>query len=179
MSSRVSGFYRPSSKERLDHLRKFAKLSDEEVRLLSSSGALRVELADRMIENVIGVTPVPLGISTGFIVNGKEHMVPMATEQKSVISMTTRGAELTGATGGFKAKSTGSTMIGQIQLTKVKDFENARQDIPANKDKILREASTQSGTCQNDRFASQSIEVVKSLSFLKTVLRGSLLVPRI
>ena len=179
MPLRVSGFYKLTLKERLNYLKKFATLSDEEVKLLLSSGALRVELADRMIENVTGVTPIPLGIDTGFIVNDKEYLVPMATEQRFIISMTTGGAELTGATGGFKAKSTGSTMIGQIQLTKVKDFENARQDIPANKDKILREANTQSGTCQNDRFASQSIEVVKSLSFLKTVLRGSSLVPRI
>ena len=146
MSSRVSGFYKLSSKERLDHLKKFAKLSDEEVRLLSSCGALRVELADRMIENVIGVTPIPLGIATGFIVNGKEHLVPMATEQKSVISMTTRGAELTRATGGFKAKSTASIMIGQIQLTKVKDLKRAKQKLLASREKILQEANAQSRT---------------------------------
>lgn len=90
MPLRVSGFHKLTLKERLDYLKKFAKLSDEEVRLLLSSGALRVELADRMIENVTGVTPIPLGIATGFIVNDKEYLVPMATEQRSIMSMATR-----------------------------------------------------------------------------------------
>ena len=130
----------------MNYLKKFAKLSEEEVKLLLSSGALGLDLADRIIENVIGVMPVPFGVATGFIVNDKEYLVPMATEMRGIISMATRGAELTRATGGFKAKSTGSTMIGQIQLTKVKDLEKAKQRILDNKEEILREANTQSRT---------------------------------
>ena len=123
MTSRISGFCKLSIKERLNYLRRFAKLSEEEIRLLLSSGALGLELADRIIENAIGVLPTPLGIAPGFIVNGKEYLVPMATEQRSIISMATRGAEWTQATGGFKASSTSSTMIGQIQLVKVQDLK--------------------------------------------------------
>ena len=60
--------------------------------------------------------------------------------------MTIRGAELTQDTGGFKAKTSGSRMIGQIQVMKVKDFENAKHRILANVDKILQKANTQSRT---------------------------------
>jgi len=130
----------------VNYLKKFWKLSEEEVKLLSSSGALRLDLADKMIENVVGVIPIPFGIASGFIVNDKEYFVPMATEMRGIISMVTRGAELTQSTGGFKATSTGSTMIGQIQLTKIQDFEKAKQEIMANKEKILQEANPQSRT---------------------------------
>jgi hydroxymethylglutaryl-CoA reductase len=146
MTSRIK-FYKLSPKERLEYLKKIANLSEEEVKLLSSSSeTFGLELADRMIENVIGFMPIPMGIATGFIVNGKEYIVPMATEQRSIISMATKGAELTQAMGGFKANSTGSTMIGQIQVVKVKDFERAKQKILASKEEILQEANTQSGT---------------------------------
>jgi hydroxymethylglutaryl-CoA reductase len=132
--------------ERLDYLRKFANLSEEDVKLLSSSGALELKSADRMIENVIGVIAIPLGIAVGFVVNDKEYLVPMATEQESIIPMVTRGAELTLETGGFRASSMGSTMAGQIQLVRVPDPEGAKQRILANKEKILQEANAQSKT---------------------------------
>jgi len=131
--------------DRLDYLRKFAKLSEEDVKLLSSC-TLELKLADRMIENVIGVISIPLGIATGFIVNDREYLVPMATEQESIISMTTRGAELTLVSGGFRASNTGSTMVGQIQLMRAYDPERARKRILANKEKILKDANAQSRT---------------------------------
>lgn len=146
MASRISGFHRLSPRERLDYLKRFARLSEEEANLLLSTGALELEMADRMIENVIGLMPIPLGIATGFVVNGKEYLVLMATEQRSIIWMATRGAEWTSATDGFKASSTGSTMIGQIQVTKAQNPEKAKQRILANKGKILRKANTQSRT---------------------------------
>jgi hydroxymethylglutaryl-CoA reductase len=70
----------------------------------------------------------------------------MATEQRSVIAMAERGASLVRGSGGFKAESTGSTMIGQIQLMRVQDFEGARMNILAHKEEILGLANTQSRT---------------------------------
>jgi len=45
-----------------------------------------LELADNMIENCIGIIPMPLGLGTGFRVNGKNFIVPMAIEEPSVIA---------------------------------------------------------------------------------------------
>jgi len=124
-ASRVSGFYKLSPEERMDYVKNFAGLSDKEVELLKSAGALRLDQADRMIENVIGTMPIPLGIAVNFLVNGKEYMGTMATEQPSIIAVASKGAEWARATGGFKAISMGSIMIGQVQLTGVKDPEKA------------------------------------------------------
>ena len=146
MTSRIPRFYKLSPKERLDYLKKFAGLSEEEAKLLSSSGALRLDLADRMTENVVGFMPVPFGIATGFIVNGIEYLVPMATEMRGTISMATKGAELARATGGFKSNSTDPIMIGQIQLAKVQDSEKAEQNLLTNRERIIQEANTQSRT---------------------------------
>ena len=51
-----------------------------------SEGGLSVTLADYMIENCIGIMPLPLGLGVGFKVNHKGYMVPMAVEEPSVIA---------------------------------------------------------------------------------------------
>jgi hydroxymethylglutaryl-CoA reductase len=144
--SALPEFCKLSPKERLEYLREVMGLSKEEAEPFISTEPLRLESAERMIENVVGFMPVPLGIATGLIVNGREYFVPMATEQRSVVWMVTAGAQLTRATGGFKASAAPSIMIGQIQLTRVEDFRKARESILVNKESILEEANTQSGT---------------------------------
>ncbi len=144
MTSRISESRRLSPKERLEYLTDSIGLSEEEAKLFMSSETLKPETADCMIENVVGYMPIPLGIAEGLVVNGREYFVPMATEQRSVISMVTKGAEWTRARGGFKANTASSLMIGQIQLLKVPNFQKARQTILANKESILQEANTQS-----------------------------------
>jgi hydroxymethylglutaryl-CoA reductase len=147
MAPTNSGFSDLSPSERRDLLKKVAGLTEEEVEALHSPGGLGLEMADRMIENVVGLVSVPIGIASGFLIDGKEYLVPMATEQRSVITMAERGASLVRGSEGFKAESTGSTMIGHIQLMRVQDFEGARKNIMALKEEILRLANTQSRTC--------------------------------
>lgn len=51
-----------------------------------SNGGLTPSLADYMIENCIGIMPLPLGLGIGFTINGKSFIVPMAVEEPSVIA---------------------------------------------------------------------------------------------
>jgi hydroxymethylglutaryl-CoA reductase len=145
-TSRFSGFYKLSPKERLEKVRKFAKLTDEEVKLIQSTGALKIDQADRMIENVIGVMPVPLGIAVNFIINGKEYLIPMATEEPSVVAAASNAAKMARRRGGFFTSSTDPVMIGQIQTVKIKNPYEAKGNILAAKDEILKKANEQDPT---------------------------------
>jgi hydroxymethylglutaryl-CoA reductase len=60
------------------------------------NGGLTPEQADHMIENCIGVMPLPLGLGTGFKVNGKNYVVPMAIEEPSVIAACSTVARMVG-----------------------------------------------------------------------------------
>lgn len=51
-----------------------------------NNGGLSPSLADYMIENCIGIMPLPLGLGIGFKVNDKNYLVPMAIEEPSVIA---------------------------------------------------------------------------------------------
>ena len=144
-SSRVSGFYKLSVEERRKFVKEFAGLTDDEVKLLEGN-ALPIELADKMVENVIGKMEVPLGVAVNFLINGKDYLVPMAIEEPSVIAAASYMAKIARENGGVKAEATDPIMIGQIHLAHVPDLEKAREAILARKQELLKVAEAQDPT---------------------------------
>jgi len=142
-TSEFSGFYKLTPKERVQFVREFAGLTSEDVRILQSTGSLRLELADRMIENVIGAFPVPLGIAVNFLINGRDYLIPMAIEEPSVVAAASYAAKMARTKGGFFTSSTDPIMIGQIQTVDVDDPYGAKMAILGAKNKILKEANAQ------------------------------------
>jgi len=142
-SSVISGFYKLSPKERLAIIKDFAGLTDEEASLLQETGSLPLDMADHMIENVIGVFPEPLGIGANFLVNGIDYLIPMATEEPSVIAAASYAAKMVRESGGFRTSSTAPIMIGQIQVVGVGDVEAAKKMVLGAKADVLKKANDQ------------------------------------
>ena len=142
-SSLVSGFYKLSPKERLQFVREFAGLSDEEATLLQNTGSLPLDLADRMIENVVGAIPIPLGIAVNFLINKRDYLIPMAIEEPSVVAAASNAAKMIRKGGGFYTNSTSPIMIGQIQTVGIKDPYAARTRVIQAKEEILKKANDQ------------------------------------
>lgn len=142
-SSLVSGFYKLSPKERLQFVKEFADLTHEETALLQKTGSLPLDLADRMIENVIGATPIPLGIAVNFQINKRDYLIPMAIEEPSVVAAASYAAKMTREGGGFHTSSTPPIMIGQIQAVGIKDLYAARMRVMKAKEEILKKANDQ------------------------------------
>lgn len=142
-SSLVSGFYKLSPKERLAFVREFAGLSDDECALLRNTGSLPLDLADRMIENVVGATPVPLGIAVNFQINKRDYLIPMAIEEPSVVAAASYAAKMVREGGGFHTSSTPPIMIGQIQAVGIKDPYAAKMRVIQAKEEILKKANDQ------------------------------------
>lgn len=142
-SSEISNFYKLPIKERLSLVKNFANLDENDVQNIGSMSGLKSETADHMIENVIGAIPIPVGVATNFMVNGKEYLVPMAIEEPSVVAAASNAAKMARKFGGFKTSNSGPVMIGQIQTVRVKDPFRARMDILAQKEKLLKKANEQ------------------------------------
>ena len=140
-TSQLSGFYKLTPQERLKLVKEFAELTDEEVQILAAGGALRIEDVDRMVENVIGTMPLPLGIAVNFLINGKDYLIPMAVEEPSVIAAASNAAKMARQTGGFTATSTEPIMRGQIQVLNIPDPHGARISILKAREEILKEAN--------------------------------------
>ncbi len=141
--SQIPGFYKLTPQERMQHVKEFAGLTDEEVEILQSTGALKMDLADVMIENVIGSFPLPFGVAMNFVVNDKEYMIPMVTEEPSVVAAASYGAKMALKKGGFHTSSTDPIMIGQIQAVNIKEPFGAKMKILSAKDEILKKANDQ------------------------------------
>lgn len=107
------------------------------------TGGLDEARADRMIEHVVGQIGVPIGVATNFIVNGREVLVPMATEEPSVVAAASNIARMTRSTGGFFTSSTLPLMQAQIQLLDVADPYGAKLRIKEHQESILALANEQ------------------------------------
>jgi hydroxymethylglutaryl-CoA reductase len=142
-SSLVSGFYKLCPEERLAFVKQFAGLSDEECALLTNTGSLPLDLADRMIENVVGAIPIPLGIAVNFLINKRDCLIPMAIDEPSVVAAASYAAKMAREGGGFHTSSTPPIMIGQIQTVGVEDPYAAKMRVIKAKEEILKEANAQ------------------------------------
>ncbi len=140
-SSEIPGFYRRSIEERRALLKEWAGLTDAEVRTWEFPPGVEPGAVDRMIENVVGVMPLPLGVATNFRINDTDYLVPMAIEEPSVVAAASNAAKVARAGGGFAAQSTAPVMIGQVQILDVPDPVAARLRVLQHKDELLAAAN--------------------------------------
>ncbi len=139
-TSRYEGFYKLSIDDRIKFVKEFSELSDEEIDILKN-GKLRIEEADKMIENVIGIFPLPLGVAMNFLINGRDYIIPMAIEEPSVVAAASHAAKLARVRGGFFANADESIMIGQIQFVDVKNPYEAIVKILNKKEELIKIAN--------------------------------------
>ncbi len=136
-TSSYSGFFKLSPEDRLKEVSEFTGISEEEQKIINLPGALDIDKADHMIENVIGTFQLPLGVALNFKINGKDYVIPMASEEPSVVAAASNAAKMARENGGFFTSNTGSIMIAQIQLIDVADPNYAKMQIYENKNKII------------------------------------------
>lgn len=135
-SSRLSGFYKLDREARLAQVQSFSGLDALAVQALRESSALPFELLDRLVENAIGGFTVPVGLATNMRIDGRDMLIPMATEESSVIAAVGNAARQCRDTGGFFTSISGTEMIAQVQLVKVSDPCSARVKILERRDEI-------------------------------------------
>ena len=138
--SRLPDFHCLEVQRRHEVLLEKSAVESEHIAALSGDGGLKVENANHMIENVIGVYSLPIGIATNFIVNGQEVLIPMVIEESSVVAGASLAAKLARSGGGFQAKSTPPEMIGQIQVLDLDDVDRAQSALLANKQIVIDSA---------------------------------------
>ncbi|WP_077324149.1 hydroxymethylglutaryl-CoA reductase, degradative [Virgibacillus siamensis] len=140
-TSRIPGFYNKTVEERRELLTAMEGFSEKEQDILFSKEPLPTETADKMIENVIGTFPLPLGLGLNFLINDKEYTIPMAVEEPSILASASHIAKIVREAGGFIAESTERVMIGQIQVVGCPDFSAAKEAVLSEKDALIDAAN--------------------------------------
>jgi len=142
-SSCIPSFHKLSVPERVRAVRDRGLLSSQDYKaLLNGESVLDVANADAMIENVIGVMGLPVGLGLNFLINGRDHVVPLAVEEPSIVAALSFAAKTARAAGGFTASSTDPILIGQIQLVDVPHSNKARQMLERRKEEVLNLANS-------------------------------------
>ncbi|MGV2899791.1 hydroxymethylglutaryl-CoA reductase, degradative [Achromobacter sp. AGC78] len=140
--SRLPNFRALTPAQRLAAIAQTAALTPDEQQLLAQPGALGLDRADGMIENVIGAFELPLGVAGNFQVNGRDVLVPMAVEEPSVVAAASYMAKLARECGGFETSSTRPLMRAQVQVLGLTDPHGARLALLRERERILTLANS-------------------------------------
>lgn len=133
----TEGFHRLSQGERLRRVQKLCALDPEDVAVLSGERRLPPEIAEHLIENVIGYFPIPLGVATNFTIDGRDLLIPMAVEETSIIAAASATAKWIRREGTIRTYSRGKLIIGQVQLPSVKHVRTARAVLHENRETLI------------------------------------------
>ena len=142
-SSRIPNFFKMGIEERVAALRDRGVLTEEDLRTLASGEhTLKLHIADKMIENVVGVFGLPLGIGLNFLVNGRDYIVPLSVEEPSIVAGLSGAARTARLSSGFQAEATEPILIGQVQVVQLPDVARARQEVLERKQEIVNLANS-------------------------------------
>ncbi|MGC1181330.1 hydroxymethylglutaryl-CoA reductase, degradative [Legionella sp.] len=135
------GFSKLSREERFKRLLALGAITPEDIAFLKNGGVKDLNLADKLIENVIGYFQLPLGVATNFNINGQDYVIPMAVEETSIIAALSKSAKWIRQYGEIKTWVEGDCILGQIQLAKVNDFQKFAQVFIENRFYLIEKAN--------------------------------------
>ena len=108
----IKKFYELYHQERLQYLKKEAHITEQDSEILQDFPKnFAFKKINNMIENAIGFVPIPLGIATNFVINGRKYLIPMAIEEPSVIAAASKAAKIASRKGGFVGEYKGFIRI--------------------------------------------------------------------
>lgn len=136
-TNQYSGFHKLTLEQRAAEVAEFSGLTQEEISRYTKPGALTDEVADHVIENVIGTYQLPVGVAMNFLINSKEYVIPMVIEEASVVAAASNAAKMAREGGGFTTSYTGNIMIAQVQAIHIANPYFARQNILHHKQEIM------------------------------------------
>ena len=131
MNNAISGFSKLSKEEKINWIANhYFSAPTEAIALLQNywnSDPEVQKLHDDFIENTITNFYLPLGVAPNFIINGKEHTIPMAIEESSVVAAAAKSAKFWSTRGGFKATVINTEKIGQVHFIYTGDSNKLEQ----------------------------------------------------
>lgn len=139
--ARLPGFAKLSPTERIEALLKEGLLTWDEAQILKEQQGLPLSIADQLTENVLSTFDLPFSLAPYFLINGQDYVLPMVTEEPSVVAAASYAAKIIQRSGGFTTQVHQRQMIGEIALTDVRDVEMASKRILEDKETLLQLAN--------------------------------------
>ncbi|MFD1123771.1 hydroxymethylglutaryl-CoA reductase, degradative [Lentilactobacillus raoultii] len=135
MASHWAHFYQKSYQERLKLVATFAGLTPEQLADLKTDNR---EIFDHLIENYLADYPLPEGVVTNLKINGQSYVVPLVTEEPSVIAAANNGSQLLASGEGILGKVDQRLLGGQVILKDVSNVQKLQRLIVNQQVKLLK-----------------------------------------
>jgi hydroxymethylglutaryl-CoA reductase len=136
----LTGFSKLNITEKIDILKKYVPLSNEQIRLLTAfydNGKNFNGIIEKISENYISNFSLPFSIAPNFRVNDKWYFVPMVTEESSIVAAAAYAAKFWCEQGGFHSDIIGTKKTGQIYFSWNGNIEKLQNNLPLLKEKLL------------------------------------------
>ena len=135
MSNFLSDFYKKTIQERMQILQfLYPQLNG------AYKEGIDLKTADLMVENCVGKISLPVGLGLNFLINSKEYIVPLSTEEPSIIAAASSAAKFIKENGGFKSSCTAPIMKGQIQVLDI-NLSSTNEIINKHKEFLIKKAN--------------------------------------
>ena len=156
----LSKFYKKSNGEKLTALKEAEAISSEDYKQLKENSLnLPPDIANRMIENYIMNYEFPFGIAMNFVINEKETLIPMVTEEPSVVAAASNAGKIIAKAGGFQTNLDNRLLIAQITLKNVPNPAKAKEMLKQKEDQILELANAAHPSILNYGGGGRKIDV--------------------
>lgn len=149
-------FYRLSYAARRDHLAQHAHLTVAQLALIA---ARRQATDDQLIENYLTTYGIPEGVAVNLRVDGHDVMIPMVTEEPSVIAAASNGGRLLMSEVGITTTVKQRELMGQIVFSHVTDQTHLRDWLMAHESRLLEVANAAHPSLLSHGGGARSIRV--------------------
>lgn len=136
-----TGFSKKSLQERLQILKDYHLLNEDNQTNLEHNHMLPLSTANQMSENVLATFALPYSFVPDVMVDEQVYQVPFVTEEPSVVAAASFAAKIIKRSGGFKTTIHNRQMIGQVALYQVANIEVAIKNIQNHKQELLELAN--------------------------------------
>ena len=136
-----NGFSKLSAQERFSRLLEMGALSKPDIEYLQSGAIKKIELGEKLIENVIGYFQLPLGVASYFRIDNKDYAIPMAVEETSIVAALSKTAKWIRTKGQISTRIEGHNCIGQLQIHNPKNLDHLDMILKLNKESLINDCN--------------------------------------
>lgn len=171
MNQPITGFSKLTKSEKIDWIVDTFFVEKQNARNILkqywNTDAKLQQLHDEFVENTITNYYLPLGVAPNFLINGKLHTIPMATEESSVVAAASKAAKFWLDRGGFKAEVISTTKIGQVHFMYHGDDLELQQYFEEVKPKLFSKTDSLTKSMQKRGGGILDIQLVNKTEKLK------------
>jgi hydroxymethylglutaryl-CoA reductase len=142
----VSGFSKKSKQEKIEWIAQTCFANPEQAKNIIEtywhSDEKLQRLHDEFIENAVSNFYLPMAVAPNFVVNGKAYVLPLVTEESSVVAASANAAKFWSTRGGFHAEIIGTEKTGQVHFLFLGSHQKLTAFFTAIKPTLLKETDS-------------------------------------